>query len=123
MSRHPQERLGVSELARRVELSKPTCLGIVSTLTGAGYLIRDARDKTYRLGPALIALGHKAQESLRVSPAARDELRRLSTRFGTTAALSALVDDRITLLELLDPPTPPPALQAAPTNPFAPPLL
>ena len=41
MSRNPQQRFGVSELARRVELSKPTCLGIVSTLTGAGYLIRD----------------------------------------------------------------------------------
>ncbi|MCV7176075.1 ArsR family transcriptional regulator, partial [Mycolicibacterium sphagni] len=69
-------------LARRVELSKPTCLGILTTLTESGYLVRDVgdngRDKTYRLGPALIALGHTAQESLRVSPAARDELRRLS---------------------------------------------
>ena len=42
----------------------------------AGYLVRDPEDKTYRLGPALIALGHTAQESLRVDPAARAELRR-----------------------------------------------
>ena len=44
--------------------------------------MRDAKDKTYRLGPALIALGHTAQESLRVNPAARAELRRLSAAYG-----------------------------------------
>lgn len=122
LSRRPQERFGVSELARRVDLSKPTCLGIVTTLADAGYLIRDARDKTYRLGPALITLGHKAQESLRVSPAARDELRRLSTRFGTTAALSAVVDDRITLLELVGPPGDRAGVEVGQSYPFAPPV-
>ena len=66
--------------------------------------MRDAQDKTYRLGPRLITLGHIAQESMRVNPAAREELRRLSTTFDTTAALSAVVDDRITLLELVGPP-------------------
>ena len=40
----PEERFGVSELARRLELSKPTCLGIVTSLAGAGYLVRDPGD-------------------------------------------------------------------------------
>ena len=99
----PEERFGLSDLARRLGLSKPTCLGIVTSLTDAGYLVRDAGDKTYRLGPSLITLGHKAQESMRVSPAAREELRRLSARFGVTAALSGVIDDRITLLDLVAP--------------------
>ncbi len=101
LARHPHDRFGVSELARRLGLSKPTCLGIVTTLTDSDYLVRDAQDKTYRLGPALISLGHTAQESLRVDPAARAELRRLSAISGTTAALSAVIDDRITVLELV----------------------
>lgn len=122
LSQHPQERFGVSELARRVELSKPTCLGIVTTLTESGYLIRDERDKTYRLGPALITLGHRAQESMRVSPAAGEELRRLSTRFATTAALSAVVDDRITLLELVAPPGARVGVDVGQSYPFAPPV-
>lgn len=122
LSQHPQERFGVSELARRVELSKPTCLGIVTTLTESGYLIRDERDKTYRLGPALITLGHRAQESMRVSPAAGEELRRLSTRFATTAALSAVVDDRITLLELVAPPGARVGVEVGQSYPFAPPV-
>lgn len=122
LSQHPHERFGVSELARRVDLSKPTCLGIVTTLAEAGYLVRDERDKTYRLGPSLITLGHTAQESMRVSPAAREELRKLSSRFSTTAALSAVLDDRITLLELVAPPGMRVGVQVGQSYPFAPPV-
>ncbi len=118
----PGERFGVSELARRVGLSKPTCLGIATSLTEAGYLVRDSGDKTYRLGPSLIALGHKAQESMRVSPASSTELRRLSAQFGVTAALSGVVDDRITLLDLVAPPGARPGVEIGQSYPFAPPV-
>lgn len=122
LSRHPHERFGVSELARHTDVSKPTCLGIVTTLSDAGYLVRDERDKTYRLGPSLITLGHTAQEAMRVSPAARQELRRLSSRFSTIAALSAVVDDRITLLELVAPTGTRAPVQVGQSYPFAPPV-
>ncbi|WNG81422.1 helix-turn-helix domain-containing protein [Mycobacterium sp. ITM-2016-00316] len=126
LARHPHDRFGLSELARRVELSKPTCLGILTSLTEAGYLVRDSgesgRDKTYRLGPALITLGHLAQESLRVSPSARDELRLLSQTYGATAALSGVVDDRITLLELVAPSASPATVRVGQSYPFAPPV-
>jgi DNA-binding IclR family transcriptional regulator len=118
----PEERFGVSELARRLGLSKPTCLGIVTSLADAGYLVRDPGDKTYRLGPSLITLGHKAQESMRVSPAARDELRLLSDRFGVTAALSGVIDDRITLLDLVAPAGAQPGVEVGQSYPFAPPV-
>ena len=118
----PEQRFGLSDLARRLELSKPTCLGIVTSLTDAGYLVRDAGDKTYRLGPSLITLGHKAQESMRVSPAAREELRRLSARFGVTAALSGVIDDRITLLDLVAPAGARPGVEVGQSYPFAPPV-
>src|SRR5829696_7705016 len=119
---HADERFGVSELARRLGLSKPTCLGIVSALTDAGYLVRDGADKTYRLGPSLIQLGHRAQESMRVSPAARDQLGRLSTRFRTTAALSGVIDERITLLELVAPQGAQVGVEVGQSYPFAPPV-
>lgn len=122
LARHPEDSFGLSELSRRAGLSKPTCLGIVTTLTEAGYLLRDTKDKTYRLGPALITLGHTAQESLRISPAARDELRRLSSELNATAALSAVVDDRITLLELVGPRGAQPAVKVGQSYPFAPPV-
>lgn len=122
LARHPHDRFGLSELARRVGLSKPTCLGIITTLTDAGYLVRDATEKTYRLGPALISLGHTAQESMRVSPTARTELRTLSATFDTTAAISAVVDDRITVLELVGPPGSDVGVRIGQSYPFAPPV-
>ncbi|MBB3601668.1 DNA-binding IclR family transcriptional regulator [Mycolicibacterium sp. BK556] len=122
LAKHPQDRFGLSELSRRLNLAKPTCLGIVTTLTESGYLVRDAADKTYRLGPSLIALGHLAQESLRVNPAARAELTRLSKSFDTTAALAGVVDDRITLLELVGPPGSDVGVRVGQSYPFAPPV-
>lgn len=122
LSQHPHDRFGLSELARRVGLSKPTCLGIITTLTDAGYLVREAGDKTYRLGPALISLGHIAQESMRVSPAARSELRTLSATYDSTAALAAVVDDRITVLELVGPPGTDVGVRIGQSYPFAPPV-
>ena len=122
LAQHPHESFGLSDLARRLDLSKPTCLGIVTTLTESRHLVRDGSDKSYRLGPALISLGHAAQESLRVNPAAREELRRLSTTYDTTAALSAVIDDRITLLELVGPPGADVGVRVGQSYPFAPPV-
>ena len=122
LARHPHDRFGLSEIARRLDLAKPTTLGIVTTLSESGYLVRDSHDKTYRLGPSLITLGSIAQESMRVNPAARDELSRLATTFNTTAALSAVVDDRITLLELIGPPGVDVGARVGQSYPFAPPV-
>lgn len=122
LAQHPHDRFGLSELARRLYLSKPTCLGILTTLTESRYLVRDAQDKTYRLGPKLISLGHTTQESMRVNPAARDELRQLSAACGTPAALSAVIDDRITLLELVGPPGADVGVRVGQSYPFAPPV-
>ncbi|CAN5822441.1 helix-turn-helix domain-containing protein [soil metagenome] len=122
LAQHPHERFGLSDLARRLGLSKPTCLGILTTLTASRYLIRDAQDKTYRLGPRLISLGHTTQESMRVNPAARDELHRLSATYDTTAALAAVIDDRITLLELVGPPGADVGVRVGQSYPFAPPV-
>ena len=41
-------------------MSKATAHGVCTTLTGAGWLLRHPVDKTYTLGPALIAAGHAA---------------------------------------------------------------
>ena len=59
---------------------------------------------------------------MRVSPAAGEELRRLSTRFATTAALSAVVDNRIALLELVAPPGARVGVDVGQSYPFAPPV-
>jgi DNA-binding IclR family transcriptional regulator len=59
---------------------------------------------------------------MRVSPAARAALRQLSTACATTAALSAVVDDRITVLDLVAPADQPAPVQVGQSYPFAPPV-
>ena len=57
-----------------------------------------------------------------MNPAARAELRRLSAISGTTAALSAVIDDRITVLELVGPPGADVGVRVGQSYPFAPPV-
>jgi DNA-binding IclR family transcriptional regulator len=96
------EGLSLSELARRLDISKATGLGITSALTRAGYLVR-ADDKTYTLGPALLGLGRAASEAVTSLAIARPEIRRLSQEVGLATSVATLVDDRIMLLERTGP--------------------
>lgn len=116
------QQFGLSELARQLSISKPTCLGIVSALVASGYLIRDPQSKSYGLGPALIAAGRAAQQGFAAGPVAREHLTKLGERFGTTCTASAVVGDRIAVLELTSPPGVRPAVKVGELYPFAPPV-
>ncbi|BBZ64586.1 hypothetical protein MINS_00150 [Mycolicibacterium insubricum] len=59
---------------------------------------------------------------MRVSPAARAELRCLAAEFGTGAAVSAVIDDRITVLDLVGPPGVDVGVSVGQSYPFAPPV-
>lgn len=115
---HRGSRFGLSELARELDLAKPTCLGILTELTAAGYLVRDPRTRTYGLGPALIGAGRAAQENFAVAALARAELEPLSARYRTTCTASAVVGDEIVVLEG----TGPGLVKVGATYPFAPPV-
>ncbi|MFR9752335.1 helix-turn-helix domain-containing protein [Nocardia sp. 004] len=97
------KRFGLSELARELDLAKPTCLGILTELTAGGYLVRDADHRTYGLGPALIAAGRVAQDGFAISALAREELEKLTVRYRTTCTASAVVGEQIMVLESTGP--------------------
>ncbi|MFI9508249.1 helix-turn-helix domain-containing protein [Nocardia sp. NPDC052566] len=97
------KRFGLSELARELEMAKPTCLGILTELTAGGYLVRDAHTRTYGLGPALIAAGRVAQDSFAIAALARAELDELTARYRTTCTASAVVGEQIMVLESTGP--------------------
>jgi len=97
------KRFGLSELARELDLAKPTCLGILTELTAGGYLMRDANTRTYGLGPALIAAGRVAQDSFAIASIARAELEKLTALYRTTCTASAVVGEQIMVLESTGP--------------------
>lgn len=115
---HPGKRFGLSELARELELAKPTCLGIVTELAASGYLVRDPRSVTYRLGPAMVAAGRVASEGFGASEVARRHLEDLSRRYNATCTASAVVGDRILMLQSAGPGQ----VKLGQTYPFAPPV-
>ncbi|UYP20326.1 helix-turn-helix domain-containing protein [Rhodococcus sp. Z13] len=118
----PGVRFGLSELARELDLSKPTCLGILTALTDAGYLIRDPVDKTYGLGPALIVAGRAAQRGFASGPVAHRHLASLADEFGAVCSASAVVGDRIAVLDVVGGRGAASAARVGEVYPFAPPV-
>lgn len=51
-------RLGVTELADRVGVAKPTVHALLRTLEGEGLVVQDAETGKYQLGPGLLMLGN-----------------------------------------------------------------
>lgn len=111
-------RAGLSEIARDLGLAKPTCLGILTELTAAGYLTRDPRTRDYGPGPALIAAGRVAQDSFAIAGLAHPELERLSAKYATTCTASAVVGERISVLDSAGPAM----VRVGATYRFAPPV-
>ncbi|WP_083874274.1 helix-turn-helix domain-containing protein [Nocardia paucivorans] len=111
-------RAGLSEIARELSLAKPTCLGILTELTAAGYLTRDPRGLDYGPGPALIAAGRVAQDIFSIAGLAHPELERLGAAYHTTCTASAIVGERISILDSAGPGM----VRVGATYPFAPPV-
>lgn len=99
LAAQPTRSFGLSELARRADVSKPTCLGIVTVLAEQGFLLRDA-DAAYRLGPAFVPVGRAARRSLRAAPVGGAGLAALSRRFVVPASVSMEVGGRVTVLDV-----------------------
>lgn len=99
LAARPSESFSLSELARRLEVNKATTHAIASALAASGYLLRHPVDKTYSLGPALIAIGNAAGErQFEIVDHARPEMDRLSSDLGLDCVASAAMGDHIVLL-------------------------
>ncbi len=101
LAEHPDEMFNLSELCRRVDLNKATAHSLLGELTDAGYLVRDPVDKTYGLGPRLLAVGLAAGRNERaVLGRARRHLRRLASELDVRCVASTRRGDEIVILEV-----------------------
>lgn len=80
--------LGVTEIARKVDLHKSSVSRILATLEKAGYVERDDGSGRFRLGLGLIALTGPLLANLDVRRVAQPELVELTQRTGETSALA-----------------------------------
>jgi IclR family acetate operon transcriptional repressor len=83
--------IGVSTLARRLELSKAVVYRILQSLTDRQLLRFDPAARAYELGPSAMILGARALRTLDLRTAALPVLRQLQQLTGETTTVSALV--------------------------------
>jgi DNA-binding IclR family transcriptional regulator len=85
----PGRAFSLSEIARSLGINKATCHAVATSLVTADYLMRDPTDKTFTLGPALVAAGRAAEQEYPAVRLARAEVGALTEalRLPTSAAL------------------------------------
>lgn len=83
--------LGVSEIARQLKVSKAVVYRILRSLLSRHLLMYDERQRNYRLGPAIAALGARALRDLDLRQTALPTLRHLQQVTGETATVSMLI--------------------------------
>ena len=124
LAAHPGSSFGLSELCRDLDLNKATAHALLGELTDAGYIARNPVDKTYTLGPQLLAIGLAARRPERDAlERARPHLRRLARRHHARCVATAIRGSDMVSLETAGHDRPlGPSLQPGHRIPFDPPL-
>ncbi len=73
------DEMSLSEMARRIGVSRSSAFRLVHTLQRLGYLEREEETKNYRLGARVMSLGYSFLASKDIAELARPDLQRLRT--------------------------------------------
>lgn len=106
LAARPQDRFSLSELARDLDLNKATAHALLSTLVDVGYLVRDEDDKSYALGPALIAVGQASLESYPAATLVQEPMDALAREFDLECVASTAIGPEIVILASAGPSRP-----------------
>jgi DNA-binding IclR family transcriptional regulator len=91
----PGRGFTLSEIARAAKINVASCHAVLSALVERGYLVRRSDQRTYVLGPALVAIGEAALKSQPLVARAKAAAQALSEEFALPVLLSAVVDKEI----------------------------
>jgi len=94
-----QPALGISELARRLDLTRSTTHRYVATLAKLGYLYQEESTRKYRLGARVLDLGFSVLGSLELRDIAAPHLRWLTDTTGHTSNLAIRDDTDVILID------------------------
>lgn len=89
----------LAALSRELGLSKPTALRLLAALEREGLVVRHDTSGAYRLGPAAIELGARAQRSNSIASAARVEMENLTRATGETSSIEILSGEETVILD------------------------
>lgn len=98
------ETLGVSKIARDLDLSKAVVHRVLTSFVDRGLLVSGSADRGYSLGPAAAALGARALRTSPLREVARPVLEEIARLTDETATLSALVGGGRVYLDQIESP-------------------
>jgi DNA-binding IclR family transcriptional regulator len=88
LTEHGDESFTMAQLTRALRLNQGSAHAVLTALTDEGFLSRHPVHRTFRLGPALVAVGDAASRANPVIAVAREELRSLADELGLEALAS-----------------------------------
>jgi IclR family KDG regulon transcriptional repressor len=94
--------LGISDLAKRLEIGKSTVHGITSALEALGTIIRDPTTKRYILGLTLLELGRSAYSQLDLKDLVRPIMEDLMEKTEESVFVGVLNGDRVIILDIVE---------------------
>jgi DNA-binding IclR family transcriptional regulator len=119
----PERAFTLSEIARAAKINVASCHAVISALTARGYLTRGFRQRTYVLGPALVAAGQAALKSQPLIACAHHAAEALSGELGVPVLLSAIAGDEIVAIwSIADTHGHGPGMQVGERKPLVPPV-
>jgi DNA-binding IclR family transcriptional regulator len=91
-------RLGVSELARRLELPAPTVHGLLKTLAAHGFVEQHATSGRYQLAPGLLQLGSSFLDHNELRARSLVHADRLAARAGAAVRVGVMHGDGVVVV-------------------------
>ena len=86
---HPGQAFTFTDIVKALKLGRATCHALLAGLVEAQYLYRN-RDKTYVIGPALVAIGRVARQQFSPLQAAEPEIRALADDYHAICSVIAM---------------------------------
>jgi DNA-binding IclR family transcriptional regulator len=93
-----ERRLGIAELAVRLELAPSTVHGIVKTLASHNVVTQDAATGRYQLGPTVLRLGNVYLDTLELRSRAVPWSEELARRTGMAVRTGVLAADEVVII-------------------------
>jgi IclR family KDG regulon transcriptional repressor len=97
-----KDGLGVSELARDLNMAKSTVHGMTSALEEVGAVMRDPQTKRFKLGFTLFEIGRSAYSQIDLKTSARPVMEKLMGKTQTSVFLGILNWDHVTVLDIVE---------------------
>jgi DNA-binding IclR family transcriptional regulator len=88
LARSQANGLGVSEISRRLSLSKPTTVRLTQALAEEAFVVHNSATSRYRLGPTAFAVGIAAEPNYAIQRLAAPAIRALAIETGDFTCFS-----------------------------------